>query len=205
MNNSRYAVLACYIVVSYLLGGCLGSRDFTPIRYYSVGALPETVPRATRSWPISLGVRPFTAATRYGDRILYRLSAVEVGFYEYDRWVEPPEEMVTQVLISTVRASALFRQVVSADNVSLPAWLLSGELMRFDEVREEGKSLAECWLRLELRRARDEQLLWSEVIKAAVPLATETPEALAQAMSRAVQQTALQLVTSLHEANLPRP
>jgi ABC-type uncharacterized transport system auxiliary subunit len=77
--------------------------------------------------------------------------------------------------------------------------------MRFDEVREEGKSLAECWLRLELRRARDEQLLWSEVIKAAVPLATETPEALAQAMSRAVQQTALQLVTSLHEANLPRP
>jgi ABC-type uncharacterized transport system auxiliary subunit len=153
---------------------------------------------------VSLGVRPFTSATRYRDRILYRLSEVEIGFYEYDRWVEPPEEMVTQVVFSMVRASGLFRQVVSASTVQLPAWILSGELTRFDEVRKSGNSRAECWLRVELRRARDERLLWSETLRAAVPLTQETPRALAQAMSRAVQQIAIHLITSLQEANLPQ-
>jgi ABC-type uncharacterized transport system auxiliary subunit len=152
---------------------------------------------------VFLGVRPFTAATRYRDRILYRLSEVEIGFYEYDRWVEPPEEMVTRMVGSMVRASGLFRQVVAADNVQLPAWILSAELTRFDEVRLRENSRAECWLRVELRRARDEQLLWSEVISAAVPFAAETPEALAQAMRRAVRQVALRLITGLEKADLP--
>lgn len=198
------AWFACHIMVLCLLGGCLGSRDFTPIRYYSVDRLPPIVLQVNRSWPMPLGVRPFRAATRYRDRILYRLSAVEVGFYPYDRWVEPPEEMVASVMVSALRASGLFRQVISADHVQLPAWILSGELLRFDEVRTGEKSHAECWLRVELRRAQDDQLLWSEVLKAAAPLTAETPKALAQAMSRAVQQVAATLVTSLDKANLPQ-
>ena len=195
--------LVWHMVVLSLLGGCLGSRDFTPIRYYSVDTPLVTVPQAQRSWPVSLGIRPFTAATRYRDRILYRRSEVEIGFYEYDRWVEPPEEMVTRVIASVMRVSGMFRQVVAAGNVQLPAWILSGDLLRFDEVRGQGPSQAECWLRLELRRASDEQLLWSDLIKAAVPLVAETPEALAQAMSRAVQQVAIELVQRLQAIGLP--
>ena len=38
-----------------------------------------------------------------------------------------------------------------------------------------------------LRRARDEQLLWSDVISAVEPFTVETPAALAQAISHAVQ------------------
>lgn len=192
-----------HIVALGLLGGCLGSRDFTPIRYYSVDTSPVSVPPAQRSWPLALGVRPFTAATRYRDRILYRHSEVQIGFYEYDRWVEPPEEMVSRMIGSVLRASGTFRQVLAAGNVQLPAWILSGDLLRFDEVRGPGRSQAECWLRLELRRASDEQLLWSDLIKAAVPLSAETPEALAQAMSRAVRQVGIELLQRLDTAELP--
>jgi ABC-type uncharacterized transport system auxiliary subunit len=188
-----------------LVGGCLGRGDFTPIRYYSVDSLPVSVAPAARSWPIPLGVRPFTAATRYRDRILYRLSAVEVGFYQYDRWVEPPEEMVTRVLIAALSTSGLFRQVVPVDVVQLPAWLLSGELIRFDEVRDAGGSRAECWVRVEVQQAHDERLLWTDVLKATEPLAAETPEALARAMSRAVQQVAVGLIARLEQAVLPLP
>jgi ABC-type uncharacterized transport system auxiliary subunit len=152
---------------------------------------------------VALGVRPFSAATRYRDRILYRTSAVEFAFYPYDRWVEPPEEMVTRLVSYVVRASGLFPQVVPADNVQLPAWILSGEVIRFDEVREARGRRAECWLRVEVRRARDEQLLWSDVISAVEPLASDTPEALAQAMSRAVQRVAQSLITALEKAPLP--
>jgi ABC-type uncharacterized transport system auxiliary subunit len=152
---------------------------------------------------VALGVRAFTAATRYRERILYRTSAVEMAFYPYDRWVEPPEEMVTRVVSQIIRASGLFPQVVPADNVQLPAWILSGEVTRFDEVREAGGRRAEFWLRVEVRRARDEQLLWSDVISAVEPFTVETPEALAQAMSRAVQRATVHLIARLEKSPLP--
>ena len=185
------------------VGGCFGRSDIPSVRYYGVDSLSATVPRATQTWSVALGVRPFTAATRYRDRILYRTSAVEVAFYHYDRWVEPPEEMVTRLVSHIVRASGLFPQVVPADTVQLPAWILSGEVTRFDEVREAGRRRAECWLQVEVRRARDEQLLWADVISAVEPLAHETPAALAQAMSRAVQRVAQSLITALEKASLP--
>ena len=194
--------LGGFLILCCLLGGCLRSGDFTPIRYYSVDPSTITPPSVTHTWPIALGVRPLTAASRYRDRILYRLSEVEVGFYEYDRWVEPPEEMVTRVIIATVQAAGLFRQVLPADSVQLPAWILSGEVLRFDEVRTGSGSRAECWLRLELRRARDEQLVWSDQLQTAMPLTSETPEALAQAMSRAVQQMVRELINRLEKASL---
>lgn len=198
----RLRFACCLIIISFL-GGCLGRREFTPVRYYSIDTLSASAPHVARSWPVSLGIQPFTAATRYQDRILYRLSEVEVGFYPYDRWVDPPEEMVAHVVASTVRDSGLFRQVVPADDAPLTAWILSGELMRFDEVRMDEQSRSECWLRVELRRAPDAQLLWSDVLKAAVLLSAETPEALALAMSRAVQHIAIRLVRELERAPLP--
>ncbi len=184
-------------VLCGLLAGCLGPRSFTPIRYYSLEPEAGSIPQATRTWAMPLGIQPFTAATRYRDRILYRLSEVEVGFYEYDRWVEPPQEMVARVVASALHASGLFRQLRQVDHIQLPAWILSATLLRFDEVRVPNASLAECWLRLELRRARDERLLWSKTLKSTVALTTKTPAALATAMTLAVQQIARQLITEL--------
>lgn len=199
------AWLVCSVVILCCMAGCLGPREFIPIRYYSIDHLPPTRPQVSHSRPVTLGVQPFTAATRYRDRILYRVSDVEVGFYEFDRWVEPPEEMVTRVMTAVLRASRLFRQVTSAGNVQPPAWILSGEVTRFDETRAAAGSRAECWLRLELRHARDERLLWSEALTAEEPLTAETPEALAQAMSQAVQEVAMRLVAKLETTALPTP
>jgi ABC-type uncharacterized transport system auxiliary subunit len=192
------------LIVCALLTGCLGARGFTPVRYYSLEPLSDNTPRATRSWATPLGIQPFAAATRYRERMLYRLSEVEVNFYEYDRWVEPPEEMVTRIVAAALRASGLFPQVRQAANLQLPAWLLSAVLLRFDEVRGAQQSRAECWLRLELRRARDERLLWSKTLRAAAPLSNKSAAALAAAMTVAVQQIAQQLISELQTADLPR-
>lgn len=191
------------LIVCTLLTGCLGARPFIPLRYYSLEPLTDNIPHATHSRTIALGIQPFTAASRYHERMLYRLSEVEVNFYEYDRWVEPPEEMVTRIIAASLRASGLFQQVQQADNLRLPAWFLSAELLRFDEVREPPERRAECWLRLALRRAPDERLRWSKTLRAAVPLAHQTAAGFAAAMSAAVQQIARQLITELQTASRP--
>ncbi len=190
-------------VLCLLLGGCLGRGEFVPVRYYSLDGPPSSLPQSRRTWDLTLGVRPFTAATRYGERMLYRRSEVEVGFYDYDRWVEPPAEMVTHTITEMVRAVGLFRQVVEVEHVQLSAWILSGELLRFDDVRDANPRRAECWLWVELVRARDEQLLWSQVIKASVPVGGESPAAFARAMRQAVQQVGHELIRALDQAALP--
>jgi ABC-type uncharacterized transport system auxiliary subunit len=193
------------LVVVCALGGCLARQPSTQVRYYSIDPLPVQGYQVANAWPVPLGIQPFTAATRYRDHILYRLSEVEVGFYEYDRWVELPEEMVTRAVMAVLRASGLFQLVTAVPNVRPPAWILSGEVTRFDEVRTPPESRAECGLRLELRRATDEQLLWSKVLTASEPLAADTAEALAHAMSQAVHDVAMDLVKQLATAELTAP
>lgn len=192
----------CSLVALCLLGGCLTRNEQTRVRYYSLNNIETPVPRASQHWPTTLGIRPLTAASRYRDRILYRVSEVEVGFYPFDRWVEPPEEMVNRLLTELIEASGLFQQVAAAEDVQPSSWILSGEVTRFDEVRKPEGRFAACWLRLELRRARTEQLLWSEMLTATVGLADNTPEALAQAMSQAVHDVAVQLIARLGSAKL---
>jgi ABC-type uncharacterized transport system auxiliary subunit len=196
------AVLGVLMVCAFLTG-CLGARQFTPVRYYSLEPLTDNIPQAIQRWTIPLGIQPFTAATRYRERMLYRSSEVEVNFYEYDRWVEPPEEMVTRLIAAALRDAGLFQQVQQVANLQLPAWVLSGELLRFDEVRGAQASRAACWLRLALRRAQDERLLWSKTLRAAVPLSHKSAAGLAVAMSAAVQQIAQQLISELQTADLP--
>jgi len=196
------AVLSVFLVCA-LLTGCLGARPFTPVRYYSLEPLADNIPQAIHSRTVPLGIQPFTAATRYRERMLYRASEVEVNFYEYDRWVEPPEEMVTRVIAAALRDAGLFQQVQEVANLQLPAWVLSAELLRFDEVRGAQAWRAECWLRLALRRAQDEHLLWSNTLRAAVRLSHKSAAGLAVAMSAAVQQIARQLISDLQTATLP--
>lgn len=193
----------CVLAICALLTGCLGTRGYIPVHYYSLELPTDNTPRATRSWATPLGIQPFTAATRYRERIVYRLSEVEVNFYEYNRWVEPPAEMVTRIVATMLHASGLFPQVQQVTNLRLPAWVLSAVLLRFDEVRGAHQSRAECWLQVELRRAQDERLLWSKTLRAAVPLSNQSAAALASAMSVAVQQIARQLITELQMADLP--
>lgn len=201
-GKTRVQVVSLLILCG-LLAGCLGARSFTPVRYYSLEPLTGTIPQAVHRWKIRLGIQPFTAATRYRERMLYRASEVEVNFYEYDRWVEPPEEMVTRLIAAALRDADLFQQVQEVANLQLPAWVLSAELLRFDEVRGAPTWRAECWLRLALRRAQDERLLWSNTLRAAVPLGDKSAAGFAVAMSGAVQQIAQQLITELQTANLP--
>lgn len=192
-----WVVYTVFVIVG--LSGCLGLRTSPAVRYYSIDGLSTTTETAMQTWPVTLGVRIFGEATRYRNRMLYRSSEVEVGFYEYDRWVEPPGEMVTRVVMAHLRASGLFRQIIPAVDAPVLAWVLSGDVLRFDEVRSASGSHAECRLQLELRRVRDEQLLWSDVITATVALTDDAPTALARAMSEAVQHAARQLITTLQQ------
>jgi ABC-type uncharacterized transport system auxiliary subunit len=180
----------------------LNRGELTRIRYYRLDTVDNLIPRVTHPLPVTLGIRALVAATHYRDNMVYRLSEVEVGFYPFDRWVEPPEEMVTHFLSRALERSGLFQQISSADEVRPPAWILSGEVTSFDEIRDPEGRRALCGVRLALQRARDDRLVWSGFLSATAALAQESPTGLAEAMTRAVQEVAIRLIRQLEQGNL---
>src|SRR5690606_3497556 len=115
--------------------------------------------------------RLLTAAQPYNQPIVYRTSEFEVGSYAYSEWAEPPRDTVTRTLVDALIASQRFSDVGYAIDQSRPDLLLSGELRRFDVMRNTEPWQAVCEVRLELRHALEKDLVWQDTLTAAVPMA----------------------------------
>jgi ABC-type uncharacterized transport system auxiliary subunit len=121
---------------------------------------------------------------------------------EYNRWIEPPREMVTLAFFHAFQKSKLFRHVGPAAALDRPDFTLDGELLRFNEVEEKGGRRAEFGVYLELRKQKDRALLWSSVISTSREIGTTGPKGLAEAMSAAVEEAASRAVSAVTAVKL---
>jgi len=119
------------------LGGCALTDKSDPleIRYFtpqsSGGSAPAqtAVPAAAESLGLSLGRVRASAYLR--ERIAFRASANELGFYEGLRWTERPESYLRRAL-----SSSLFEQRGLEQVLAGPGATLEVELISFEETRE---------------------------------------------------------------------
>ena len=98
------------ILLTLVLCGCGAAR---PSKYYQL-TVPGTKSAAQAGDPLpcTLLVGPLLASHLYReDRIVYSSSGEQMGTYEYQRWAEPPTEMVQEVLLRALRSSGRFRAV----------------------------------------------------------------------------------------------
>src|SRR5580704_13815581 len=94
-------------------GGCGVSR---PVKYYVLDPSAESAPAAgtavSARFPIRLLVARVAASHLYrDDRLVYGAGPVQLGTYEYQRWAEPPVEMVQDLLVAALRATGEYRSV----------------------------------------------------------------------------------------------
>lgn len=131
------------IVTIFTLGltaqlGCALTQKATPTdaRFFS----PELPAAATSSRPaeeratgplIELRMGRVTASSHIRERMVYRDSPHELGFYEDRLWTERPDAYLRRAL-----AQALFEEQGLRSVVSGAAPVLDVELVRFEEVRK---------------------------------------------------------------------
>ena len=186
-----------------LLSGCafFGKTDPLDARYYSAELSDAPAVKAAPASGVPLRLGSISGATHLRERIAYRESEREVGFYEGRRWTERPESYLQRAL-----SQALFEQRGMQRITSGIAPTLDVELTHFDELLGSPHTVR-VRARVMLRDRRstrfehtfgaDQEVKGSEFVGVA--------EALSVALGRCVEQIADRVVAELRARPAEEP
>jgi uncharacterized lipoprotein YmbA len=95
MKKSRLPLLSLAAVA--LATGCLSPSTPPEISYFGLQGRAERAPESTLARS-PLRLRHVRAPSYIADRIVWRSSPVEVGFYDDRKWCEPPAQTIERAL-----------------------------------------------------------------------------------------------------------
>jgi ABC-type uncharacterized transport system auxiliary subunit len=119
-----------------------------------------------------------------------------MGIYEYQRWVEPPAEMIQEVLFRALRSSGRYRSVHTQSSSIRGDYLLHGHLYDFKEITGSPMS-ARLSLELELRDTKTSNTVWTHVYNHDEPVKGKDVSAVVAALNRNVQRATNEFTASL--------
>jgi ABC-type uncharacterized transport system auxiliary subunit len=181
-----------------VLAGC--GRVRYPASY--VLTFPPPAPQAAHSNDAlgPLAIREFRCPEYLCEgRIAYRPSPEEVAFYEYHRWAMDPRQAITQYVEDGLRAQSLFQSVTVHERGSETAYVLSGNIERFEEVDRGHDVHAVCTISAQLLDTRTRSVVWSHTASETVPVEKRDIAGVVGSLSAAARTVADRLLKSMTE------
>ena len=194
---ARRAVVLAIVLVAGLLSGCGATR---PSKYYqlTVPTDPPAVEKAD-AVPVSLLLGGLMTSHLYReDRIVYGNGSEQLGTYEYQRWAEPPAEMIQEILLRELRASGRYRAVHYRRSNMQGDFALRGHLYDFKEVTGPQMS-ARVTLDLEMRDLKSGATVWTHYYTFDEPASGKDVPAVVVALDKNVQRAVKEVVDSLDQ------
>ena len=183
-------------VYAMLFAGC-GAAPRS--KYYQL-----TVPSGAATAPapdtqVRLLIGNLSASHLYReDGIVYSRGAEEMGVYQHQRWVEPPTEMIGEVLLRELRSSGHYRAVQPQRSNTNGDFLLRGHLYDFKEVATRSV-LARVSFDLEMRDLRTGATVWTHYYTHDEPVTKKDVPAVVAALDRNVQHAVKEIAASLDQ------
>jgi len=191
------ALVISIVLMAGLLSGCGAAR---PAKYYQL-TVPSDAGAVEKSdaIPVSLLLGVLMTSHLYReDRIVYGNGAEQLGTYEYQRWAEPPSEMIQEVLLRELRASGHYRAVhVRRSNVQ-GDFAIRGHLYDFKEITG-GSMSARVTLELEMRDLKTGATVWNHYYTHDEPASGKDVPAIVAALDKNVQRAVKEFVGSLDQ------
>jgi len=199
----RIQQAAIAILLAGSLASCGGSR---PVKYYVLDAGPSPASSPAPQIPVTLLVSRINATHLYrDDRLVYGSNDVQLGTYEYERWAEPPAELVRDVLIKSLRSSGSYRSVSRISSNLHGDYIVRGQLFALDEVQSPALS-GRFSFQLELYDPKAGATLWSAAYTHDEPVNGKKVSDVVEALDRNVRAGMTQLTGELAQylASHPR-
>jgi ABC-type uncharacterized transport system auxiliary subunit len=186
------------VLAAALLAGCGAAR---PSKYYQLtipgGEAPSPAERSPYAVTLLLG--PLRASHLYReDQIVYSSKGENMGTYEYQRWAEPPTEMLVNVLLRDLRTSGRYRSVDVLRSNSHGDFILYGRLYDFKEVSSP-QLLARITCDLELRETKSGSTVWTHYYSHDEPVSGKDVSAVVAALDRNAQRGMAEVKSSLDQ------
>jgi ABC-type uncharacterized transport system auxiliary subunit len=167
-----------------ILNGCGAAR---PSRFYQLTVPGSTTPNADPSpYAVTLLLGPMTSSHLYrDDHIVYTSTGQAMGTYEYQRWAEPPSELIDDVLLRELRVSGRYQHVYSLRSDVRGDYLLHGHLYDFREISGDGLA-ARVAFEFELRDSKTGSTVWTRYYSHDEPVDGKDVPAVVAALNRNV-------------------
>jgi ABC-type uncharacterized transport system auxiliary subunit len=181
-------ISGAFAIGALLAVGLSGCGSMKPVKYYQLTHPPtSTLGNSPSLVDASLLVRPFQTSHLYReDRIVYGGEGGQVGLYDYQRWVEPPVELLQDALARGLRSSGHFRSVTTLRSDSSVEFSLIGHLYAFREV-STGGVVARLNFDVELMDLKIGKAIWRHTYNHDEPSSGKTVADVAAAMDKNVQ------------------
>jgi ABC-type uncharacterized transport system auxiliary subunit len=190
--------LACIAALfAGLLAGCGAAR---PSKYYEL-TLPADPPAATPSAPhdVALLIGPLRASHLYReDRIVYSSRSEGMGSYEYQRWAQPPTELMAELLLRELRVSGRYRMVDVLRSNSHGDYILYGRLYDFKEM-SGGTLSTRLAMEFELREVKSGSTVWTHYYSHDEPANGKDITAVVAALNHNAQRGVEEIQSSLDQ------
>jgi ABC-type uncharacterized transport system auxiliary subunit len=195
-RSFRAAGFLLAMVIAGSLAGCGATR---PMQYYQLTVPPDLHQADANASGVSLALGPLVASHLYReDRIVFGSGTQQMGTYEFQRWTEPPAEMIEEVLLRELRASGRYREVFTQRSASHADYVLRGRLYDFKEV--SGSPLqARVTVEFELRDMKSGSTVWSHYYNHDEPVSGKDVAAMVAALDRNVQRGVGEVKASLEQ------
>jgi ABC-type uncharacterized transport system auxiliary subunit len=180
-----------------ILNGCGAAR---PSKFYQLTA-PGNSPTGAdpAPYPVTLLLGPIGTSNLYrDDHIVYTSSGQAMGTYEYQRWAEPPSEMITDTLLRELRASGRYLQIYSLRSNVRGDYLLRGHLYDFREIDEKVLA-ARVAFDFELHNCKTGAIVWTRYYSHDEPVDGKDVAAVVAAINRNVQSGLTEVIGGLDE------
>lgn len=181
------------VLIALVLTGCgplLSKAEPMNVRYFAPAF--EGVPRATgtvQALPLRLG--RIESSQHLLERMAYRASEHEIGYHEGFRWTERPDQYFRRALGRELFEKQRFAHVVAGVGPTLEA-----ELIAFEELRERKAVRVEA--RVLVHDGR--RVLLEQTVRVEESRSDDTPDAVAEALSRALQKCVSQIAAEVENA-----
>ena len=187
------AVLLCFAG----LNGCGAAR---PSKFYQLTVPSDKTSGANPApYPVTLLLGPITASHLYrDDHIVYTSNGEAMGTYEYQRWAEPPSEMISDVLLRELQDSGRYEHLYSLRSDVRGDYLLRGHLYDFREISGNGLE-ARVAFAFELRDSKTGATVWSRSYSHDEPVNGKDISAVVAALNRNVQSGLSEIMGGLDQ------
>jgi ABC-type uncharacterized transport system auxiliary subunit len=204
--NGFQKIILWLLCFSILLGACVSLKHKDQkIEFYNLEYKPLSISGNLESLPVALRIERFHVSPVYNtSRIIYRDISFKQDSYVNHQWKDNPGAMVTYLLGRDLKASGLFKLVLSNESGSPFTHILEGSVDEFFEwhTQENWKGVLILSITFFSKSERDAQrkVLFHKTYSTSEPCQKKDPGAFAEAMSKAMQEISVEIIEDVYDA-----